>query len=245
MTRTVLLIARTSLAAPALADMAALCAAVSKAMGGAEVDFACLEQGGPSLRDRLSALAGREELLLLPLLVPAEPGIANGIAKRVDRWRSRWRGPVPRIVLGAGLPTDSVAALVAVAALGTGRDLTAQTRPVPEGSVIDSARRRVLICMGGPCTDAGAAGLWHHLRARQDAEKLRTAGDGMMSCRTSCLGPCNLAPVVQVWPEGTVYAGLDEAMLTRVIDGHLIRGETVQPLAYEATGRKQRLRGGG
>lgn len=34
--------------------------------------------------------------------------------------------------------------------------------------------------------------------------------DGLMSAKASCLGPCNLAPVMQVLPEGTYYGGLTE-----------------------------------
>lgn len=63
-----------------------------------------------------------------------------------------------------------------------------------------------------------------------------------MSARTSCLGPCNLAPAVQVWPEGTCYGGIDEAGIDRVVDRHLLAGEIVEDLAYRPNGAKQMLR---
>lgn len=244
MPRTILLLARAAIAGPALADMAALAEAVAVTLGGVEVDFAFTEQGQPSLRDRLTALAGRESVVLVPLMLPAEPGQLNSLARMVDRWRARQAGPVPRITLtpAPSALRDDLAGLIARLLAEEHTDLTARRRPPPDASVIPDARRRVLVCMGGPCSDAGAAGLWQHLRARQDREKLRTAHAGMMSCRTSCLGPCNLAPVMQVWPEGTYYCGVDEAALDRIIDGHVIGAEPVEALAYRPIGAKQRLR---
>jgi (2Fe-2S) ferredoxin len=63
-----------------------------------------------------------------------------------------------------------------------------------------------------------------------------------MSCKTTCLGPCALAPVVQVWPDGTVYGGVDEAGVDRIIAEHLGEGRVVADLAYAPTGKKQTLR---
>ncbi len=74
------------------------------------------------------------------------------------------------------------------------------TPPALEGSVVPAQRRRVLVCQGGPCIRAGAEMIWGHLRNEQKRLSLRTAGDGTMSAKTSCLGPCSLAPVLEVWP---------------------------------------------
>lgn len=63
-----------------------------------------------------------------------------------------------------------------------------------------------------------------------------------MSCRTSCLGPCNLGPVMQVWPEGTTYCWVDEAVLDDIIAEHLIDGRPAERQAYAPSARKQRLR---
>ena len=63
-----------------------------------------------------------------------------------------------------------------------------------------------------------------------------------MTAKTSCLGPCGLAPVLQVWPEGTMYGGVDEGAVDRIIDNHLLGGGIVEALAYAPTGAKQRLR---
>jgi (2Fe-2S) ferredoxin len=64
-----------------------------------------------------------------------------------------------------------------------------------------------------------------------------------MSCRTTCLGPCNLAPVLQVWPEGVTYGGVHEAEVDRILEGHILGGHVVEDLAYPPSKGKQRLRG--
>lgn len=84
--------------------------------------------------------------------------------------------------------------------------------------------------------------IWGHLRNEQKRLSLRTSGEGTMSAKTSCLGPCSLAPVLQVWPEGTYYGGVDEAGVDRIVERHLLGGAIVDELAYHPTGTKQRLR---
>jgi len=115
-------------------------------------------------------------------------------------------------------------------------------RLVPDGSLIPVQKRRVLVCQGGPCNAAGADLIWGHLRNQQDRRKLRTTGDGTMSCKSTCLGPCNLAPVIQVFPEGTYYGGVTEAAIDRIVSEHLLGGSIVDDFAYQPTGRKQTLR---
>lgn len=66
-------------------------------------------------------------------------------------------------------------------------------------------------------------------------------GPGMAICKTSCLGPYSLAPVAQVWPEGSIYAGLDEEVIDHILDQHIQMGKVVEDLSFERNGRKQQL----
>lgn len=100
------------------------------------------------------------------------------------------------------------------------------------GSMVPGQKYRVLGCEGGSCNNAGAALVWGHLRNEQKRLNLRTTGAGMMSAKTSCLGPCNLAPVVQVLPDGTYYGGVDEAGIDRIVGEHIMKGSVVAALAY-------------
>ena len=211
----------------------------------ATVVHAFSEQGSPSLREALDRLTAEQadDITIVPLLLPMEPGFRSWITGAVQRWRRDAQGVLPAVHLSTP-PGDTLAVDALV------QDLLRQT-PVPvglppaasaAGSVIPPQLRRVLVCQGGPCNHAGAAQVWGHLRNVQKRLDLRNAGDGMMSARTSCLGPCNLGPVVQVFPEGTWYGGVDEAGMDRIIAAHLLAGEVVADLAYAPLPGKQQLR---
>lgn len=111
-----------------------------------------------------------------------------------------------------------------------------------EGSIVSAQKRRVIACHGGPCTAAGAPLVWGDLRNEQARLSLRPEGAGMMSARASCLGPCNLAPVVQVCPENIYYGGVDEQAVGAIIQSHILNGAAASDYAYAADGRKQFLR---
>lgn len=245
-----ILLAKSAITAQPLAEMAALAEAAERRLPGTAAFVAFSEQGTPSLRDRLRELTARGfvEIRIVPVLLPMEPSFAVWIRKAVTRWQAEMSAPRP-IVRVAGGPSACPVGMMALvddllAAAANAERITPPDQPKDEGAIVPAQKYRVLVCAGGPCNDAGSAVLWGHLRNEQDRLKLRTSGDGMMSCKTTCLGPCNLAPVVQVWPDGTVYGGVDEAGIDRIIADHLGHGRLVADLAYDATGKKQRLRRG-
>jgi (2Fe-2S) ferredoxin len=242
----VILLARTANTAVPLKQMASLRDVAATVPGVAAAAFAFSEEGIPALRTVLTEMVddGATPIVIVPLLLPAEPNFAIWIQRTIARWRIEKPGSWPEIRLapfpgGQGLMRDLLAGLVASPEVKVIKGL----KPAgSEGSIVPAQRRRVLVCMGGPCHAAGAAVVWGHLRNEQTRLALRTTGDGTMTAKTTCLGPCGLAPVLQVWPEGTIYGGVDEGAVDRIIDGHLLRGEIVEPLAYAPTGAKQRLR---
>lgn len=243
---TVLLLARSAITAPPLKEMERLRAALAMRPGVHEAGFAFSEQGSPSLRHAIDKLvaAGCDRLVILPMLIPAEPNFQAWLTRTLTRWRFRDERPWPAIEIAALLPDEASLASLLDAALAAERSELplSSAKATPEGSLVPAQKRRVLVCMGGPCNVAGAEVIWGHFRNEQDRLGLRTAGEGCMSAKTSCLGPCNLAPVVQVWPEGTYYGGVDEAAVDRIIADHVLRGEPATDHAYESTGRKQFLR---
>ena len=242
----VLLLARSATTAAAIRDMERLCDHAARLPGVGQAVFAFAEEGMPSLRDALEALiaVGTSNVLIAPIVVPAEPAFVTGLKKALQRWRGADARPWPEIRI-APFPDrdllDGVLRAPGAEALALGPDA-----PPAEGSIVPAQKRRVLVCLGAPCIRAGAEVVWGHLRNEQKRLGLRNMGEGrgegMMSARTSCLGPCNLAPVVQVWPEGTTYGGVDEAGIDRMVGQHLLKGEIVEDLAYQPTGAKQTLR---
>lgn len=240
----VLLLARSATAAQPLREMERWASAMAELPGVGAAAFAFSEEGTPSLRDGLRALveAGGEPIVIVPMVLPAEASFGNWLRRTVQRWQAADARPWPEIRI-AGFPgAQAQMRDVLTACLATDAPVE-PGKAAGEGSIVPAQKRRVLVCMGGPCNAAGAAVIWGHLRNEQKRLSLRTAGDGTMSAKTSCLGPCSLAPVLQVWPEGTTYGGVDEAGVDRIVQEHLLGGRIVEALAYHPTGTKQRLRG--
>jgi (2Fe-2S) ferredoxin len=238
----VLLLARSATTGVALKDTERLRDHAAGLPGAGPVVFAFAEEGTPSLRDALGALidAGHGAVLIAPIVVPAEPAFITGLRKALQRWRGADPRPWPEIRIGPFPGRDLLDALIG--APDAEPVALSPDAPLLEGSIVPAQKRRVLVCLGAPCIRAGAETVWGHLRNEQKRLGLRTAGEGTMSARTSCLGPCNLAPVVQVWPEGTLYGGIDEGGIDRIVEHHLLKGEIVEEFAYRPTGAKQTLR---
>lgn len=243
----VVLVARSATAAAPRAEMEALARQAASLPDIAYAAYAFTEQGSPSLREVVAALRKEplDEIRIVPLLLPMESSFRAWLGRTLARWQTEWDQNGPAVRIGPGpVASDCIGNLVADLVVRAGREpiFEPASHPAMTGSVVAAARRRVLVCQGGPCNEAGASVIWGHLRNEQERLGLRTAGAGTMSATTSCLGPCSLAPVVQVWPEGTVYGGIDETGIDRIIREHLLSATPVDALAYAANGRKQALR---
>lgn len=211
------------------------------------VRYAYSEQGVPSLREVLLSLTdeGFTEVVIMPLLLPMEPAFNVWITRTVNRWRDR----VPtRQLPDVRIATSPAQLAMTPAWLEAWLTTSLETSevkclpPAAEGSIVPPQQQRVLVCQGPTCNEAGASVIWGHLRNEQKRLGLRTSGKGVMTCKATCLGPCSLAPVLQVFPEGTYYGGVDEAGIDRIITQHLIGGQIVSDLAYAALPNRQRLR---
>lgn len=243
----VLLLAKTAITGAADTEMSLLAEQLAVAGQSAAVRYAYSEQGSPSMREALMGFAdeGVAEVLILPLLMPAEPAFRLWISRSVERWiKAASEKPWPRIRI-AEPPARAVGTLAWLRGWLESSESSplAQAPPrAPEGSIVPPQQRRVLVCQGGPCNEAGAAVVWAHLRNEQKRLNLRTTGVGVMTCKTTCLGPCNLAPVMQVFPEGTYYGGVDEQAIDTIVQRHLLDGSVATEYAYAATPERQRLR---
>jgi (2Fe-2S) ferredoxin len=245
----VVLLARSATAAQPVREMERWRDAVAALPGVSAAAFAFSEEGLPSLREALRTLveANDRPIVIVPMVVPSEPSFENWLRRTIQRWQGqRWQAadarPWPEIRV-AGFPAAQSQMQDVLAACLASNAPVEPGKSAAEGSIVPAQKRRVLVCMGGPCNAAGAAVIWGHLRNEQKRLSLRTTGDGTMSAKTSCLGPCSLAPVLQVWPEGTMYGGVVEGDVDRIVQDHLLGGRIVEALAYHPTGVKQRLRG--
>lgn len=244
--RGIVLIAKSAFAAAPHREMERLAEIVAAREPDALVRFAFTEQGSPSLREALLALLDQEldSLVILPLVLPMEPSFHIWLTKSLTRWKAEAGRPWPALSVAGDIASSKLMAQLLTDMLQSAETLEmppGNTSPA-EGSLVPPQKRRVLVCEGGACNLAGADAVWGHLRNQQVRMKLRTTGDGTMTAKSTCLGPCNLAPVLQVFPEGTYYGGVTEDAIDRIVVEHLIGGKVVEPFAYHPTGRKQRLR---
>jgi (2Fe-2S) ferredoxin len=246
MTFHVLLLARTGASAAPIRQMERLRDEAASMPDVVSASHAFIEEGVPSFRDALHALADIDgsPILIVPILLPAEPNFETWVRRTLQRWQAIDARMWPEIRVAPFLGDQPLMKdlLATVIASDKARTVQVAAAPAAEGSIVPAQKRRVLVCMGGPCHAAGATVVWGHLRNEQKRLSLRTTGDGTMSAKTSCLGPCGLAPVMQVWPEGTLYGGVDEAGVDRIIEDHLLGSRVVEALAYRPTGVKQTLR---
>lgn len=223
-------------------------AAIAALLPGVGRAIACYsEQGQPSLREALIACRdiGHEAILVVPLALPMEPSFLAWLTRSLKRWQAEMPGQWPPVRIARDIAQSLhfeplIAALVAGAANEPA--VACDMRAIGDGSLVPPQKRRVLVCEGPTCNAAGASAIWGHLRNVQERRKLRATGEGTMTAKATCLGPCNLAPVLQVFPEGTYYGGVTESAIDRIADEHLLGGAVVEDFAYQATGRKQRLR---
>ena len=245
--RAVLLVAKSAFAAAPHEEMRRIAQLAALLPGVTHAESCFSEQGTPSLREALLDLRGDAftSIVLVPLVLPVEPGFLNWITKSVRRWQAEQPGAWPPIHLTRDL-AQSLQFEPLLAGLINGAKASLPIAPAPslvaEGSTVPPQKRRVLVCEGPTCNAAGADSIWGHLRNVQERRKLRLVGDGTMTAKATCLGPCNLAPVLQVFPEGTYYGGVTEDAVDRIAEEHLLGGRVVEDFAYQPTGRKQRLR---
>jgi (2Fe-2S) ferredoxin len=100
----------------------------------------------------------------------------------------------------------------------------------PDWSHVPEHARHVFICTGPRCTQRGAQQLWKTLRRHLLAhDRVETPG-GVLLTRTHCQFPCNLGPVLTVYPDACWYGVHSDEHVQRLVEQHLLGGEVVDDL---------------
>ena len=231
-------------------ELAALSERLRSFDAGWVVAEALLEQGGPSVPDALDACsrAGVEKVVVLPAFMPVEIATRNWLRFVARRWQEQ-SGTSTQIVFTESLAGQSQ---VADAAIGLVREAAHVTAPLasvahkpgtPEQdwSVIPPHGHHVLFCHGPRCSASGAAELGAFFRNRLKDAGLDEGPGHVLAARSGCLYPCNLGPVMVVYPEGIWYCGLDESVLSQIVDQHFQKGEPVSAHAFQPSPVPQSL----
>jgi NADH:ubiquinone oxidoreductase subunit E len=207
MRRTTVLVARPTPSGVDERSLAALTAAVAARASG-PVRVAHLDQADPSVAAVLDEIAETavdgDEVVLVPLALPADLYLRNWIARAAAHWRES-RGATLHLLI-APSPASTEATAAAVAELAAGEATPVVVSPAafasPAWSVREDPARHVLVCRGPRCTVYGA-GATH--RALAAAAK----GRDVLVTPVGCLGPCNLGPLVVDYPAGVWHEAVD------------------------------------
>ncbi|MCW0215732.1 MAG: hypothetical protein OJJ54_20435 [Pseudonocardia sp.] len=207
MERHIVLVARPTPSGVDERSLAALAAGVAE-RAGRPARVAYLDQADPSVAavlDEIAAIAGpRDEVVLVPLALPADAYLRNWAARAVAHWHES-RGADLHVVLSPP-PTAAPGMADVLAGLALGESTPVAVSPAafrsPAWSVREDPARHVLVCRGPRCTVYGAGDTHRALAAAaRDQDVLVTP--------VGCLGPCNLGPLVVDNPAGEWHESVD------------------------------------
>lgn len=91
-------------------------------------------------------------------------------------------------------------------------------------------RLDVLICGGGACISSHSHELKKKLLEEIDKNGL---SEEVNVVETGCMGPCELGPVMVVYPEGSFYINLKEENAEEIVREHFLKGRPVQKLLWQ------------
>ena len=88
-------------------------------------------------------------------------------------------------------------------------------------------RSHILVCAGAGCLSSGGHALKDAL-----AHELKARGlDGEIAIiETGCMGPCDLGPVMLVYPDGTFYQRVTALDVPKLVEEHFIKGRSYAKL---------------
>ncbi|VBB09694.1 respiratory-chain nadh dehydrogenase 51 kd subunit signature 2 [Lucifera butyrica] len=100
-------------------------------------------------------------------------------------------------------------------------------------------RTHVLVCGGTGCMSSGCK----EVGAALKNEIKRWGLDREIKViTTGCIGPCSLGPVVIVYPEGILYRKVQARDVPEIVEQHLLTGNIVTRLLYDAPGCDEQSR---
>jgi NADH:ubiquinone oxidoreductase subunit F (NADH-binding)/(2Fe-2S) ferredoxin len=92
-------------------------------------------------------------------------------------------------------------------------------------------RLDILVCSGAACISNDSTTIKNKLQAVLKEHNLE---DEVAIVETGCMGPCELGPVMLVYPDGVFYIRLKESDVEEIVKEHVIKGRPVKRLQWTA-----------
>ncbi|MCS7239927.1 MAG: NADH-quinone oxidoreductase subunit NuoF [Candidatus Bipolaricaulota bacterium] len=92
-------------------------------------------------------------------------------------------------------------------------------------------RISVLLCSGSACQSSGALAV---KQALVQAIAQHDLGEEIQVVETGCMGPCELGPILLVYPDGTYYIRVKPADVEEIVVEHFLKGRPVRRLLWSA-----------
>jgi len=92
-------------------------------------------------------------------------------------------------------------------------------------------RLDILVCSGAACISNDSTTIKNKLQAVLKEHNLE---DEVAIVETGCMGPCELGPVMLVYPDGVFYIRLKEGDVEEIVKEHVIKGRPVKRIQWSA-----------
>jgi len=94
---------------------------------------------------------------------------------------------------------------------------------------VNQCRAHVLVCAGAGCVSSGCQAVQQAL-----VQSVRELGleSEVRIVETGCMGPCDMGPIIVVYPEGIFYQKVTPEGAGRIAQEHLLKGRLVDSLIY-------------
>lgn len=98
-------------------------------------------------------------------------------------------------------------------------------------------RSHVLVCAGTGCLSSDCKSVQTALQESIDKHGL---GNEVKVVETGCMGPCDLGPVIMIFPDGVFYRKLKPEDATEIVSQHLLKGKVVERLLHQPVDKKEK-----
>ncbi|MFN3412364.1 MAG: NADH-ubiquinone oxidoreductase-F iron-sulfur binding region domain-containing protein [Exilispira sp.] len=93
-----------------------------------------------------------------------------------------------------------------------------------------------MVCSGAACLSA------HSMEVKEEMLnqiKLHNLEGEVKIIETGCMGPCEMGPVVLIYPEGTFYKKVSKNDVAEIVEQHFLKGRVVKRLLYQTADAKK------